>query len=59
MLWTFCELISLSMGFDWFDLPLTSGAFEAPGVRFCLKHFRDITIFTVSNFIILYKSVLN
>ena len=28
-------------------------------VRFCLKHFRDITIFSVSNFVILYEIILN
>ena len=28
-------------------------------VRFCLKHFRDVTIFSVSNFVILYKIILN
>ena len=28
-------------------------------VRFRLKQFRDITIFSVSNFVIIYKIVLN
>ena len=28
-------------------------------VRFCLKHFRDVTIFNVSNFVILYEIILN
>ena len=28
-------------------------------VRFCLKHFSDITIFNISNFVILYENILN
>ena len=28
-------------------------------VRFCLKHFRDVIIFSVSNFVILYEIILN
>ena len=28
-------------------------------VRFCLKHFRDVNIFSVSNFAILYIIILN
>ena len=28
-------------------------------VRLCLEHFRDVNIFSVSNFVILFESILN
>ena len=28
-------------------------------VRFCLKHYRDTTIFNVTNFVMSYKIILN
>ena len=33
--------------------------FSTTSVRFCLKHFRDITIFNISNFVISYEIILN